>query len=126
MIRLKLTGLLLIAFCGGILAQELSLDSAFVQYYYPNGQVSSEGYLKNGKPDGFWRNYHVTGILKSEGKRTNYLLDSIWNFYNQRGELVQSISYQLGDKNGFSLNFQYDNPNNPKAYAGVRAVFCLS
>jgi len=96
-----------------LFGQEELADSSFVQYFYPNEQVSSEGYLKDGKPDGFWRNYYVTGVLKSEGKRTNFLLDSIWNFYNQRGELVQSISYQLGDKNGFSLSYQYENPNKP-------------
>lgn len=94
-------------------AQDASKDSTFVQYYYPNGQVSSEGTMKDGKPDGYWRTYYVTGIIKSEGKRNNYLLDSIWNFFNQSGELLQSISYKIGDKNGFSFRFSYDNPLNP-------------
>jgi antitoxin component YwqK of YwqJK toxin-antitoxin module len=88
-------------------------DSTFVQIFYPNGQVSSEGTMKGGQPDGYWKTYYVTGVVKSEGKRTNYLLDSIWNFYNQAGELVQSISYSIGQKNGYSLRYRYDNPLNP-------------
>ena len=88
-------------------------DSTFVQFYYPNGQVSSEGIMRNGKPDGYWRTYYVTGVVKSEGKRTNYLLDSTWNFYNQSGELVQQINYNLGEKSGYSVSYRYDNPLNP-------------
>ena len=43
----------------------------FVQFFYPNtNTVSSEGIMKDGKPDGYWTTYHVTGIKKSEGKRT--------------------------------------------------------
>jgi len=63
-------------------------ESEFVQFFYPNGQVSSEGTMRGGQPDGYWKTYYVTGVVKSEGMRTNYLLDSIWNFYNQPGELV--------------------------------------
>ena len=88
-------------------------ESEFVQFYYPNDQVSSEGTMRDGKPDGYWRTYYVTGVSKSEGKRTNYLLDSTWKFYNQAGELVQQISYSIGEKSGFSIRFRYDNPLNP-------------
>ena len=93
--------------------QEGSADSSFVQVFWPNGQVSSEGTMKNDKPDGYWRAYYVTGVIKSEGKRTNFLLDSIWNFYNQAGELSQEISYKLGEKSGFSVSYSYNNPENP-------------
>ncbi|MCJ7716085.1 MAG: hypothetical protein MUO54_06155, partial [Anaerolineales bacterium] len=93
--------------------QEGSADSSFVQVFWPSGQVSSEGTMKNDKPDGYWRSYYVTGVIKSEGKRTNFLLDSIWNFYNQAGELSQEISYKLGEKSGFSVSFSYNNPENP-------------
>ena len=93
--------------------QKSNPDSVFVQFFYPNGQVSSEGLMKGGKPDGYWKTYYVTGVTKSEGKRTNYLLDSIWNFYNQSGELTQTISYSIGEKNGYSIQYRYDNPLKP-------------
>lgn len=96
-----------------LLGQDENSEGEFVQFYYPNDQVSSEGTMRNGKPDGYWKTYYVTGVTKSEGKRTNFLLDSIWNFYNQAGELTQSISYNIGDKNGFSISYSYNNPVNP-------------
>lgn len=106
--------LLFCVFVGqSLFAQEGNSENGFVQFSYPNDQVSSEGTMKNGKPDGYWKTYYVTGVIKSEGKRTNFLLDSTWNFYNQAGELVQSISYNIGEKNGFSLTYIYNNPTNP-------------
>lgn len=88
-------------------------ENGFVQIFYPNDQVSSEGIMRDGKPDGYWRTYYVTGVLKSEGKRTNFLLDSVWNFYNQAGELTKQISYKLGEKSGYSNTYIYNNPQNP-------------
>jgi antitoxin component YwqK of YwqJK toxin-antitoxin module len=92
---------------------QLDVENGPVKIYYPNGQVSSEGFVKDGKPDGMWKTYYVTGVLKSEGKRNNFLLDSTWNFYNQAGELVEVINYQLGKRSGYTYKFAYDNPDNP-------------
>ncbi len=93
--------------------QEEGDESHCERIYYPNGQVSSEGDMRNNKPDGYWKTYFVTGVIKSEGKRINYLLDSTWNFFNQTGELVQRINYQVGEKSGYSIMYSYDNPLNP-------------
>jgi len=96
-----------------VLAQDNTVSTGPVQFFYPNGQVSSEGMMSNGKPDGFWKTYYVTGIIKSEGKRVNTLLDSIWNFYDQSGNLVQTISYQLGKRNGYVIKYNFSNPDKP-------------
>jgi len=95
-----------------IYGQEVS-EGVFEQNFYPNGQVSSEGIMRDGKPDGYWRSYYVTGVIKSEGKRTNFLLDSTWNFYDQTGDITQKIDYKLGEKSGYSIKFSYDNPLQP-------------
>ncbi len=71
-----------------IYGQEDTQKDGFVQFFYPNGQISSEGTMRDGKPDGYWTTYYVTGIKKSEGKRTNFLLDSIWTFYNNEGDTI--------------------------------------
>ena len=94
--------------------QVAETDSLFVQTFHKNTQVvQSEGIMKNGVPDGYWKSYYVSGVIKSEGRWTNSKVDSIWNFYNQAGELVQSLSYKLGVKSGFSTRYSYDNPINP-------------
>ena len=81
--------------------------NGYNKFYYPNGQVSSEGMMRNGKPDGYWITYYVTGIKKSEGKRVNYMLDSTWIFYNQTGDTIETIEYKYGKKNGYDIKYGY-------------------
>lgn len=88
--------------------QNSQLQDGYQQFRYPNGNISSEGYIRNGKPDGYWKSYYVTGILKSEGKRTSFLLDSVWVFFDQAGDTTEKISYLLGKRNGYSLKYQKD------------------
>ena len=94
----------------------------FMQYHYENGKVSSEGYLRDGKPDGYWKTYYPTGQIKSEGGRKNFQLDSTWNFYSENGMLQKSIQYKNNDRNGWErlyddkgkLNEEYLYENNLK------------
>jgi len=84
------------------------LKDGFQQFRYPNGNLSSEGFIRNGKPDGYWKSYYVTGVLKSEGKRRSFLLDSIWVFFDQAGDTTEKISYLLGKRNGYYIKYQKD------------------
>ncbi len=85
------------------------VENGYTRFYYPNGQVSSEGNMRNGQPDGFWKTYYVSGIIKSQGLRINHELDSTWTFYNQAGDVVQRIDYKYGKKNGYSYTYGYAN-----------------
>ena len=76
-------------------------------FYYENGKISSEGDMRNGKPDGFWKTFYPSGILKSEGNRFNYELDSLWIFYNEHGDTLQKIDYKNGKKNGYFSTYEY-------------------
>ncbi|MCA1918016.1 MAG: hypothetical protein LDL38_01335 [Flavobacterium piscis] len=97
----------------------------FVRYYYPTGQVSSEGYLRNGIPDGYWRNYYEDGTLKSEGNRNFHKLDSIWKFYYPDGNLQSEIFYRNDLKNGYQLNYEfyYDKDSNKVYYLASKELF---
>ena len=76
-------------------------DSAtFVTYTYETGAKSSEGTLRNGKPDGYWKSYYRSGQLKTEGNRKNFLLDSVWVFYNEDGSKNLEITYKEDKKDG--------------------------
>jgi antitoxin component YwqK of YwqJK toxin-antitoxin module len=77
-------------------------------FYYENGNISSEGWMRDGKPDGFWKTYYENGILKSEGKRSEFLLDSTWNFYDDKGNISLIINYLNGKKNGKRIQYQQD------------------
>ena len=84
------------------------IQDGFHVFKYPNGAVSSQGLIKNGRPEGYWISYYVTGVKKSEGRRTNYVLDSIWIFYDQAGDTTEKISYLYGKKNGWFLRYKKD------------------
>jgi antitoxin component YwqK of YwqJK toxin-antitoxin module len=84
------------------------LKDGYQIFKYPNGAISSEGLIKNGKPEGFWKSYYVTGVKKSEGRRTSYLLDSIWVFYDQTGDTTEKINYLYGKKNGWYYKYKKD------------------
>lgn len=78
----------------------------FRQYFYDDGSLSSEGYIEDGQPEGYWKSYFPNGTLKSEGDRVDHFLNGPWRFYNQEGELVNIIRYSFGKKQGLSETFQ--------------------
>lgn len=86
--------------CCLVFAMNMAAQMQFMQYRYDNGTVSSEGYLRDGKPDGYWKTFYPGGQLKTEGNRKNFKLDSTWNFYSEKGIIQKSITYAADLKNG--------------------------
>ncbi len=108
---LPAVALILLGLClsgGSALAQS---DSSLrdTTYYYEGGAKSSEGYLRNGQPDGYWKSYYRNGNLKAEGNRENFKLDGPWIFYSEEGEKVVEINYEDGQKNGLRKTFSEGN-----------------
>lgn len=89
---------------------QYSYSQEYIKYFYPDSTVSSEGFIENGKPNGYWKSYFPSGVLKSIGKRTNFELDSIWRFYSEQGILQKEISYLQGKKNGYIIEYSLENP----------------
>jgi uncharacterized protein len=108
----KIIGLvfLILIFKTAYTQENATLKDGYQVLKYPNGTISSEGLIKNGKPEGYWKSYYVTGVKKSEGKRTNYLLDSVWLFYDQTGDTTEKINYLYGKKNGWYYKYKKDLP----------------
>jgi antitoxin component YwqK of YwqJK toxin-antitoxin module len=77
-------------------------------FYHPNGKIASEGEMRDGKPDGYWKTYDDLGILRSEGNRKDFKLDSLWKFYTEDGDLKLSITYAHGIKNGLRTTYLED------------------
>jgi uncharacterized protein len=75
------------------------------KFYYKSGVISSEGQMKDGKPDGYWKSYNENGKIKSEGNRKNFELDSIWKFYNEESKLILEVNYRNGKKNGIKTTY---------------------
>lgn len=87
-------------------AQTSQMKDGPAVFYYPNGNKASEGLMRNGKPDGYWKTYYENGTLKSEGNRKEFELDSIWKFYDETGNLTTEINYQAGKKNGLRKTYR--------------------
>ncbi len=92
----------------GLAQNDTLVSDGFNRFYYENGTVSSEGFLENGKPNGYWKTYYESGILKSEGNRRNFELDSTWVFYNEKGDIILKINYKKGKKHGLRITYRED------------------
>ena len=91
-----------------IAVHALKAQPQFTQYRYENGMLSSEGTLRDGKPDGYWKTYYPSGQMKTEGNRKNFQLDSTWNFYSEKGIIQKSISYRDDVRNGWERIFDQE------------------
>ncbi len=89
-------------------AQQTVNPNGYNIFYYENGEKSSEGYLKNGEPEGWWKSYNKEGKLISEGNRKNQLLDSTWTFYDNDGNKTLIINYKKGKKEGERVQYFTD------------------
>lgn len=88
-------------------SQTKSNDSLeFKTYFYEGGAKSSEGYLRNGRPDEYWKSFYRNGNVKAEGNRKKFALDGPWTFYGEEGNKVVEISYERGKKNGLRKTFK--------------------
>ena len=99
------------AFTCKLFSQNVINKNGYNKFFYENGKISSEGYMKDNKPDGYWKNYYENGKPKIEGNRKNFLLDSTWKFYDQKGRVTKLINYKIGKKNG--LVIVYDTLQKP-------------
>ena len=84
----------------------ISQNDTSTKFYYKDGSLSSEGYLRNGKPDGYWKTYYQSGNLKSEGNRKYFQLDSLWIFYDKSGVINKEISYKEGIRDGDEVHYK--------------------
>ncbi|MDD2622762.1 MAG: hypothetical protein WC142_04490 [Bacteroidales bacterium] len=91
--------ILLVVMAVNAMAQQQ--DSAvFTRFYYPDSSISAEGWMRQGKPDGYWKSYYPDGSLRSEGNRKDFLLDSVWVFYDNQSQINRWITYLEGRKHG--------------------------
>ncbi len=83
-----------------VLAQFEEDSANYKRFYYEDGTLLSEGWMKEGKPDGYWKTYHENGNIRSEGNRIQHLLDGIWKFYDDSANMILTVEYSAGKKEG--------------------------
>ena len=102
-------GIILVFVFGLVCSLESFSQTGYQTFTYPSGRVSSEGYLRDGQPDGLWKTYYESGQLKSIGKRTNFLLDSTGVFFSEVGDTTLVVNYRNGVKNGPRFTYGEDD-----------------
>lgn len=95
-------------------------QSEYQIYRYSNDSISSEGFLRDGKPDGYWKTYYENGKIKSEGNRKDFLLDGVWYFYSEEGDTTLSVSYAKDIKNGPRKIYMSDEIIEEQYLNGIR------
>lgn len=90
------------------LSQEPVNPDGYNVFYHSNGEIASEGTMRNGKPDGYWKTYHENGVIKSEGNRVDFELDGTWKFYDENGDIILEISYKQGKRHGIRKTYRED------------------
>lgn len=66
------------------------------KYFYPNGQLKTEGKVINGEKQGIWRSYHENGELKSKGTYHNGLKNGKWEYFYESGVQRAEAVYDNG------------------------------
>ncbi|MES2386586.1 MAG: toxin-antitoxin system YwqK family antitoxin [Bacteroidota bacterium] len=76
------------------------------KYYYENGQVSSEGVLKDGKKEGDWKLWYESGKFLGEGSYSGG--NGIYKEYYENGKLKLTGQMQDGEHAGEWM-YYYDD-----------------
>lgn len=98
--------ILLLALSSTAFAQTDTTGEYTVLYFRDGTTVSSEGYMVDGQPNGYWKTYHPNGNLKSEGNRVNFKLDGEWIFYGNEQDTMLKVTYDQGIKDGLRTTFK--------------------
>ena len=70
---------------------EVAGDLVKSTYYYDNGQISQEGYYKDGKVHGQWVAYDENGSKKSVAEYNKGQKTGTWLFWNESG--ITTVDY---------------------------------
>ncbi|GAA4244934.1 hypothetical protein [Winogradskyella damuponensis] len=73
-------------------------DSTFTGYggeYYPNGNLKSMSYFKNGEPADTLFYYYENGLVKEKGLVKNNLSIGWWTYFDKNGKLTEKSEWLI-------------------------------
>ena len=80
------------------------------KYYYPSGQMQSQGKYEKGSKNGFWTYYYASGKIQQTGKYKNQIPSGEWKWYYENGAIKRVEYYRKGKLEGAQI--EYDNLGN--------------
>lgn len=91
-----------------VFSQDSIITNGYMILKHANGKIASEGTIKDGLPDGYWKSYNNKGFLISEGNRVDFQLDGLWKFYSDSLKLSMSVNFKQGKKDGLKISYFLD------------------
>ncbi len=88
----------------------------YVKHYYSNGNLKSEGRIKNGKKNGYWKYYQDNGQLAEQGNFMDDKKDGWWEEYLGNGNTCCIGNYQMDKKMGY---WRYYHSNTYSTYWNI-------
>ena len=85
--KLYISVFLFVAATGFSFSQQQEMEDGYHVFKYPNGTVSSEGNIRDGKPDGYWKSYYVTGVLNLKEREETFFL-TVYGYFILRPEIL--------------------------------------
>lgn len=79
-----------------------------IEWYYPDGAISSKGERFNNEKVGVWTYYFPNGKVSSTGKYVDGLEEGEWVWYYENGEINTKKTYRFGDTEGIRYSY-YEN-----------------
>ena len=89
-------------------------DSTFTGYggeYYPNGNLKSLSYVKNGVPTGSLFYYYENGKVKEKGMVENDFQLGWWSYYREDGSLKEKSEWIVLTDSSYKNQSIYFDPN---------------
>lgn len=69
-------------------------EKHYIKNYDDAGNLTEEGWMKEGKKSGYWYFYQSNGSLESKGHFAEDQKQGYWYFYDQNGNLLKEGHYQ--------------------------------
>jgi len=61
--------------------------------YFPSGQLQSDAFFTNGRPDGKVTVYYSNGKKMYEGENQDGNLNGIWTYWDDKGNVTRTVDY---------------------------------
>ena len=72
------------------------LKNEYWKFYFPNGNVRSEGNFANNLRTGEWKFYYPDGKLEQTGSYRDGNTDGLWTWYYSGGNILREENYYRG------------------------------
>jgi antitoxin component YwqK of YwqJK toxin-antitoxin module len=84
----------------------ISEEKRYSKNYFPNGNLKSEGWIKENHKVNYWFYYFENGNKKEEGHYGEDKKNKWWIFYNPNGEILKKTEFKNDQMDGLCIIYK--------------------